>query len=82
MQSPEEFVKDCGYPSLCLIAMVSARDAEWQARVDKLEGCLNLNITVLSELLEDWRYIAGENSIQYGRTKNALQYTRAALGRE
>lgn len=52
MQTPEDFVKTAIYPERAFIAAITARDAEWQALVDRLtavlQACTNIRRMVES----------------------------------
>lgn len=74
MQSPDEFVKDCGYPSLCLIAMVSARDAEWQARVDRAVDEAVAQAKKVAQASEDIR--ARDAEIRRECAENAIAWLK------
>lgn len=49
MQTPEEFVRECEYPRLSFVAAIRARDAEWQARVDRLEAAMEYALACLPD---------------------------------
>lgn len=49
MQTAEEFVRESKYPETAFIDALRARDAEWQARVEKLEAAINYAVACLPE---------------------------------